>query len=285
VQNNYHRRNFIKTSAIVGIRLGLSGRAASVNISNSMEVEEGRRVGMIGLDTSHVIAFSRTFNNPSAGPEYNGYKVVAAYPTNGSADVSFSIGRLEGFTERIRDMGIEIVWSIEELLERVDFVLLESVDGRIHYEQALPVLQAGKRMFIDKPLSNSLSSAMSIFEAAKKYNVPVFSSSSSRFALSTCEIVEGKKAGKVLGADTYGSTGGMTEHPDMFFYGIHGIESLFTVMGTGCNEVTRFHTQSSDVIVGKWNDGRIGTFRGIPRGGRSGSGGIAFIKLVFHYIF
>lgn len=274
MKNNYRRREFIKTSAIAGIGLGVSGNLFSIHVKNSME--EGKRVGMIGLDTSHVTAFSRTLNRPSAGPEYNGFKMVAAYPTKGSADLSFSVNRLEGFTKEVQSFGVEIVDSIEELLKRVDVVVLESVDGRVHYEQALPVLKAGKRMFIDKPISSSLSGAMSIFEAAKKYNVPVFSSSATRFAPAAREIVEGKVTGKILGADTYSPTGVAKGHPDMFFYGIHGIESLFTVMGTGCKEVTRFNTQGTDVIVGRWNDDRIGTFRGTPRGGKGGFGGKVF---------
>ncbi len=272
MKNTLARRKFIKTSAIAGIGLGISGK---VKAGNNNVVQQGKRVGMIGLDTSHVTAFSRTLNNPSAGPEYNGFKVVAAYPTKGSADMSFSVNRLEGFTESVKKLGVEIVNSIEELLKRVDVVLLESVDGRVHYEQALPVLKAGKRMFIDKPLSHSLSSAMSIFEVAKKYKVPVFSSSATRFAPNAREIVDGK-IGKVLGADTFSPTGTAVGHPDMYFYGIHGIESLFTVMGPGCREVTRFNTDGTDIIVGIWEGGRVGTFRGTPRGGKSGFGGKAF---------
>lgn len=272
MNNIYPRRKFIKTSTVAGIGLGISGKVLS---SNKIIAQEGKRAGIIGLDTSHVTAFSNTLNRESAGPEYNGYKIVAAYPTKGSADMSFSVNRLEGFTEGVKKYGVEIVNSIKELLKRVDVVFLESVDGRVHYEQALPVLKAGKRMFIDKPLAHSLSSAMSIFEAAKKYKVPVFSCSATRFAPKAREIVNGS-IGKVLGADTYCPTGKAIGHPDMYFYGIHGIESLFTVMGPGCKEVSRFNTDGTDVIVGTWEDGRIGTFRGTPRGGKSGFGGKAF---------
>lgn len=274
MKNIYPRRKFIKTSAIAGVGLGISGKAASINLKDV--VQEGKRVGMIGLDTSHVTAFSSTLNKDTAGPEYNGFKVVAAFPTKGSADMAMSVNRLERFTEGVKKLGVEIVNSIEELLKKVDVVLLESVDGRVHYDFALPVLKAGKRMFIDKPLSNSLSGGMSIFEAAKKYNVPVFSSSATRFAPKAREIVEGKATNRILGAETFSPTGEAIGHPDMFFYGIHGIESLFTVMGTGCKEVSRFNTQGSDVIVGVWEDGRIGTFRGTPRGGKSGFGGKVF---------
>ena len=55
-------------------------------------------------------------------------------------------------------------------------------------------------------------------------------------------------------------------YSDFGYYGIHGVESLFAVMGTGCKKVSRTHTGSSDVVTGVWDDGRIGTFRAICDG-------------------
>ncbi len=277
MKNYYHRRDFLKTTAAAGIGLGLAGNTS--NLFSGIQAEKGKRAGIIGLDTSHVTAFTQTLNDEKAGPEFGGYKIVAAYPTKGSADMPSSINRLAGFTEKLRGMGVEIVDSEDELLKKVDVVFLESVDGRPHLELALPVLKAGKRMFIDKPISNSLAGAMAIFEASKKYNLPVFSSSATRFAPNARDIVEGRtKVEKVLGADTYCPAGKAIGHPDMFFYGIHGIESLFTVMGPGCREVVRFNTEGTDAIVGTWNDGRIGIYRATPQGGRGGFGGRVFGK-------
>src|SRR5688572_17182599 len=137
------------------------------------------RAGMIGLDTSHVPAFTRAFNEAKEGDELRAIKIVAGYP--GGTDLNASKNRVEMFTERIRSMGVEIVDSIPKLLEKVDVVLLESVDGRIHLDEALPVIRAGKPLWIDKPVAGSLADAIVIYETAKKHNVPVFSSSSARF--------------------------------------------------------------------------------------------------------
>jgi predicted dehydrogenase len=160
---------------------------------------------------------------------------------------------------------VEITGSIDELLSKVDVVLLETNDGRLHLEQALQVIKAGKRMFIDKPVAASLADTISIFRAASHYNVPVFSSSSLRFEEVTQEIVSGK-IGKVLGADTFSPATIEKTHPDLFWYGVHGVEALFTLMGRGCKSVSRFYTETTDVAVGLWNDNRIGTFRGIRSG-------------------
>jgi hypothetical protein len=272
MENRSSRRKFIRTSAIAGIGLASTGNILSANLKNNLLAET--RVGIIGLDTSHCIAFTKALNDANAGPEFAGYKVVAAYPTSGSRDLPSSIDRVAGFTEQVKQQGVEIVSSIEELLKKVDVVLLETVDGRKHLEQALPVIKAGKRMFIDKPVAASLRDAIAIFDAAKRNNVPVFSSSSLRF-ITGAEEIAGGKIGNVLGADTFGPASVEKTHPDLFWYGIHGIEALFAVMGTGCKSVVRIYTADTDMVVGTWQDGRIGSYRG-TRSGKGNFGGTVF---------
>ena len=270
MKKKFNRREFVKTAAIGGIGLSMAG---NVPLIYGRSLQTARRIGIIGLDTSHSTAFTKTFNDPSTGPEYGGYKVVAAFP-KGSKDIESSASRIPGYTEEVKKLGVEIVDSIEELLPKVDVVLLETNDGRLHLEQALKVMKAGKPMFIDKPMAASLSDVIAIFEAAGHYNVPVFSSSSLRYEQVTQEIAGGK-IGKVVGADTFSPATLEKTHPDLFWYGIHAVESLFTLMGTGCKRVTRIHTDNTDVMTGVWNDNRIGTCRG-TRSGIYDIGGIAF---------
>ncbi|HKB40866.1 MAG TPA: Gfo/Idh/MocA family oxidoreductase, partial [Gemmataceae bacterium] len=233
------------------------------------------RAGIIGLDTSHVVAFTSLLNNPKAKGDLAGVRVVAAYP-GGSPDIPDSRNRVEGFTRTLREKhGVEIVGSIDELLKKVDVVLLESVDGRPHLKQALPVLKARKPVFIDKPVAGSLADAIAIFDLAKEYGTPCFSSSSLRFSAGILGMRDDPKVGKVLGCAAYGPCSLEPHHPDLFWYGIHGVESLFTIMGTGCTSVTRVHTKGTDYVTGTWKDGRIGTFRGI-RDGQSGYGALVF---------
>ena len=200
--------------------------------------------------------------------------VVAGYP-GGSPDIPQSMELLGKHIGPLREMGIQIVDSIEELLDKVDVVLVLSIDGRVHLEQAKPVFAAGKRVFIDKPIAASLADAMEIFRLAKVHNVPCFSSSSLRFAKNTIDIRKNPKVGEVLGCDQYSPCALEPHHPDFFWYGIHGVEPLFTIMGPGCAAVTRVHTKGADVAVGVWKDGRIGTFRG-TRGGARGYGSTVF---------
>lgn len=231
------------------------------------------RIGVIGLDTSHAPAFAKLMNDPKAAEDIAGVRIVAAYP-QGSPDIESSTRRVPEYTQQYKDMGIEIVDSIPALLEKVDCVLLETNDGRPHLEQVLPVLKAGKPCFIDKPIAGTLADAIAIFDASEKYKTPIFSSSSLRYMAGAQEVRNGK-IGKVLGCDAYSPASLEATHPDLFWYGIHGVEILFTVMGTGCESVTRAHTPGVDVVTGTWQDGRVGTFRGI-RQGASGYGGRAF---------
>jgi len=231
------------------------------------------RAGMIGLDTSHVVAFPKIFHNPKATGDIAGIRIVAGYP--GGTDLPASRDRVGKFTEELRSQGVEIVDSIPKLLEKVDVVLLESVDGRIHLQEAIPVIEAGKPLFIDKPIAGSLADAIAIFAMAKKKNVPCFSSSSLRFGAWTNEFRSAEKAGAIQGAGTWGPCTYSDGTPDLFFYGIHDVEPLFTLMGTGCEAVARVQTKDTDFVTGVWNDGRVGTYRGI-RKGKATSGAMIF---------
>lgn len=230
------------------------------------------KVGIIGLDTSHVIAFTKILNDPNNPNHVPGAKVVAGYP-GGSPDIQSSRERLEGFTKQLReDWGVEIVPDIDTLLKKVDVVLLESVDGRKHLEQVKPVFAAGKRVFIDKPLASTLEDAREIARLGKKHNTPWWSASSLRYSKAVSDVkVEG-----LTGAISWGPASYEATHKlDLSWYGIHPVELLYTVMGPGCKSVERSYHEGWDVITGEWADGRLGVVRTI-REGKKDYGVVAF---------
>ncbi len=215
------------------------------------------KAGIIGLDTSHVIAFTKLLNDPQATGDLAEVTVVAGFP-GGSPDIPSSRDRVGKYTEQLRGQGIEICDSIDELLTKVDVVLLESVDGRPHLEQVRPVFAAGKRVFIDKPFAGSLADAVEIVRLSKKHKVPFFSSSSTRFSPDFQAIRRGKsRFGKVKSCVATSPMSIEPHHPDLFWYGVHGVEILYTIMGPGCETVTRVE---QDKVVGVWKDGRVGTY-------------------------
>ena len=230
------------------------------------------RIGIIGLDTSHCMAFTKLMNSPADG-HLGRCQVVAAFP-QGSPDIQSSVSRVPKYMAEIKAAGVTIVDSISGLLENTDAILLETNDGRPHLEQLVPVLQARQPCFIDKPIAGSLADCLAIFQLSEHYNVPVFSSSSLRYGKKTTAAREGA-LGDITGCTTWSPCYLEKTHPDLFWYGIHGVESLFTVMGPGVRSVTRTHTPEFDAVTGVWHDDRIGIFRGIRRG-KSGYGGFAF---------
>lgn len=225
------------------------------------------RAGIIGLDTSHVVAFTKILN----GSNSMGVRVVAAY-RGGSQDIPSSWNRVDEYTKQLRDgFQVEIVDSIPALLEKVDVVLLESVDGRPHLEQARPVFKAKKPVFIDKPAAGSLVDAIKIYDLARESGTPCFSSSSLRYAPGIVAAKNNPKVGAVKGCDAFSPCSLEEHHPDLFWYGIHGVETLYTFMGTGCKTVARTQTDSTEFVTGVWDDGRVGTFRGAKNGGAYGA--------------
>jgi predicted dehydrogenase len=221
------------------------------------------RAGIIGTDTSHVPAFTKAFRDH---PEWR-IKVVAAFK-GGSPDFPVSANRVDGFAKTIQnDYGVEFVDSIEALIAKVDVVLLESVDGRPHLAQVTPVLKAKKPVFVDKPLAASLEDARRIAALAKETGTPLFTSSSVRFHPDIPRMRKVDSIGKVQRVQANYQLNVVPFHPDLYYYGIHGVEALYAVMGTGCTTLSRKATAGSDVTTCTWKDGRVGVYNALLKQG------------------
>jgi predicted dehydrogenase len=223
------------------------------------------RIGMVGLDTSHAHAFTRLLNNSALEHHVQGGNVIKAFP-GGSPDFALSVNRIDRITEEVHRYGVDIVDSLEEAVEGTDAVLLESVDGGIHLEQLRRLIVYGKPIFIDKPFSLSSSDAEEMAALAETYKTPIMSSSALRFSEGLKRILSRRDKGRITGADCFGPMD-MVTGQGYFWYGIHAVEMLFTILGGGTEAVTTHSNDDYDCIVGWWKDGRIGTVRG----NRSGS--------------
>ena len=239
--------------------------AASGFVIANDEKKEPLRLGLIGLDTSHVIAFTSRFNEPDNPNHVPGGRVVAAFK-GGSADIESSHTRVEGYTKTlVEKYGVKIYDNIKEVCENVDAILLTSLDGRPHLSQVRPVFEANKPVFVDKPVAGTLKDAVEIYRLAKESKVPCFSSSSLRWYPGVVEVANAD-FGELISVLSYGPAPSEPNHPDLFWYGIHPTEALFTVMGTGCETVTRTSTEDTVVVTGIWKDGKVGTLHGLAKG-------------------
>jgi len=223
------------------------------------------RIGMIGLDTSHATEFTRRFNDPADKGFVPGARVVAAVRQS-SPDIEDSWKRMPAFSKTMEDKyGVKMVDSIDEMLKQVDVVMVESVDGRPHLAQTMPALKAHKPVFLDKPAAASLRDVIEIYRAAREYNTPIYSGSSMRFATKLQEL-KAMNVGELRGAISIGPAHTEAHHPDLYWYGIHPTEALYTIMGSGCETVACTTTKFTHVVTGVWKDGKVGTLRG-TRGG------------------
>jgi hypothetical protein len=217
------------------------------------------RLGIIGTDTSHVIAFTRLLNDTSSAQHISGARIVAAFK-GGSKDLADSYQRVDKFADELRSKwNVEMVPDIPSLCRKADGVMIESVDGRQHLEQVKQALACGKPLWIDKPLASSLEDAREILQLAKSAGVPWFSASALRYG----KDVDSLKFPDATGAVAWGAGPLGKDQLDLAYYAIHVVELLYAVLGPGCQEVMRTHTDASDVIIGKWKGGRIGEVRAL----------------------
>jgi len=232
------------------------------------------KVGIIGLD-AHAVPWTQIIHGPKTQPPVSDMRIVAAYPSY-STDIPFSNDNIQKNIETMRKLGVEISGSIEEMIAKVDAVMLLSIDGRPHLQQAKPVFKAKKPLFVDKPVAASLAEIIELFDNAKESDTPCFSNSSLRYSPGIAGMANDPKIGRVLGCDAYSNNKSILPgHPDLFFYGIHGCEILFTIMGPGCKTVARTRSETADLVTGVWEDGRLGTFHGILQG-QTGFGALVY---------
>jgi predicted dehydrogenase len=232
------------------------------------------RIGIIGCDTEHAEAFTELMN-VKKDPDCAGFRVTAAYKW-GSRDIRSSTNRYAKIISHLESMGVKMVPTIADLLGEVDAVLLETCDGRPHFEQALQVFRSGKRVFIDKPVAASLADAIRIADAGREAGVPWFCSSALRYVKKVNSAHNGE-FGKIRGASCWTPNELEPTQSEFFWYAIHGAEPLFAIMGTGCVEVRCTGGDTEDLAVGTWEDGRIGTMRAMSYKKRGAAhGGVIF---------
>jgi len=229
--------------------------------------QEQLKIGLIGLDTSHVIAFTELLNKADHPYHVPGGQVVAAFPGEGSPDFDLSISRVHSYTEKLSaEYGIRMMHSIEEVAEASDVLMLESVDGRVHLEQFSKLAPFRKPVFIDKPFALNSSDANRIADLAKQHGLPIMSCSALRYAEGLTTGLREDEETPIIGMDCYGPMALQPTQPGLFWYGIHMVDMLYSGMGKGCLEVNCIHNGDHDFVTGVWKDGRVGTIRGNRKG-------------------
>jgi hypothetical protein len=218
------------------------------------------KLGVVDFDTSHVYEFTKRLNHKSIDEDQwvRGAQVVIGCPGESKHEPK----RIEEGAKIMKELGVPLVDRPEDMIGKVDGVLVLSLFGDAHLGRAKLFLEAGIPCFVDKPFTCSVADARKIVELSQKTKVPVFTSSSLRYAPELVKYLDDANHGPIVGAVSFGPAGLHQGNPGLFNYGIHAVEVLYTAMGPGCREVTCAHDEKADVVTGRWKDGRIATVRG-----------------------
>ena len=178
------------------------------------------RVGAVDIDTSHPVAFAEILKNSGRAC----YTAVYNRGFRGDDEV-------EGFLRKFElDKRCS---SLDELVESVDIGFIHSCNWNKHAEYAKPFIDAGKPVFIDKPLAGNPADLLFLEKAASSGAV-ILGSSSARYAgeINSFKAQAEDSVGDVL--HVFGSCG-----VDEFNYGLHIVEAIGGILGTGA-EAVRF---------------------------------------------
>lgn len=224
------------------------------------------KAGFVGCDTSHVIQFTKRCNHIDIEEEQwiDGIEIKALFPAEASEG---NEERAAGYIEQLTGWGVEVVDSPEALMSEVDCVMVESNDADTHLPYARPFIEAGMRVWIDKPFTNTVADAEAIIALAEKHGAGLMTGSSLRYAPEVQEFAAmAEETGPVLSATAYSPSKPLNEIPALFNYGCHGVELLYGVMGGGCQTVSSIDQTNMQCVAGSWADGRMGVALGIQEG-------------------
>lgn len=222
-----------------------------------------RRIGLIGLDTSHVIAFTQLLHDQSHPYHLSGWRVTDAWP-GGTPDWPISIDRVPGFREQLEtEHGVTMHDSPAQVAEAVDLVLVTAVDGRVHRDLAEQVIPVGRPVFIDKPFATTLDDARAIVDLADRQGVALMSCSALRYAQALREAHSALQEAPVQAMQIFGPLAFQQELPGLFWYGCHAIEAIVAVMGTAVTHVEVQREGANAIYLLHFADGRHASYHGL----------------------
>lgn len=156
------------------------------------------------------------------------------------------------------EMGIPKADSMEQVIEECDCLIVLSPDNPERHEDLskLP-LASGKPVYVDKPFADSLAAGKRMVERAKASGTPLMSSSALRFDSTVTNALAQIGDQPVRFVTTRG--------PGVFqIYGIHQIEPLVTLMGTGAKRVMQCGNAETKLMLIDYPDGRRGVINMLP---------------------
>ncbi len=218
-------------------------------------MSEELRVAIVGLDTSHSIAFSQRMNDPAcpADQKVPGLRVTACMrfetPFQNKEGLDKRQAQLEGW-------GIVVSENFDEVVADCDAIMLEINDPAYHLEYFRRAAELGKPIFLDKPLAGTLEDGRAIVRLAREKKVRVWSGSSLPFTPQVLDAAD--RLAKPTVAQTFGAMGTAPAGDSLVWYGVHTFEMLQRLMGPGAESAWAVEDEAGVVAVIEYGEGRRG---------------------------
>ena len=205
-----------------------------------------KRIGIIGTENSHALHFAKSFNlpDPQTGERlYPDMKVVGVYgPDQETAEKV----KAEAGADFIAD-------SPEDFFGKVDAMMITSRKGSKHLEYALPFLEAGMPVFVDKPLTSNVEEAQQLIATAEKNGSLITGGSGCKYAWDV-EILKSradklKATDELLSASINFAADTQSEYDGFFFYAPHLTEMALTIFGEDIQGLQAFESAGGVLTV------------------------------------
>jgi len=222
------RRSFIKT---IGTGAALSTIAFSApSIVSAMTADPENklkpiRIGIIGAENSHTAGFGKMFNIDHKFP---------------GVEVTHLWGETGEFARKAAEAGKipNIVKEQEEMLGKIDALIVDHRHAKYHLEAAQPFVKAGIPTFVDKPFCYRVEEGKAFLELARKMGTPVTSFSSIAQSYATYDIKQQLESmGEINHVVRYGPVDLDSEYGGVFFYGVHILQPLMVMFGEDIQRV------------------------------------------------
>lgn len=199
------------------------------------------RIGIVGSESSHAMQFAKYFNlpDPSTGEDFHpDIRVTAIMGDPESARRTAEQAQV-----------LHVAGSLEELVDTVDAVMITSRRGSEHVAQAMPFIEKGMPLFIDKPFTSDLAEARELALALQQRNCPVLGGSGCKYSPSVQRIKELVAPlvaeRKLLTASLDFSIMLDSIYDGFYFYAPHLVEICLEIFGTDIEAVQAVKTEKS----------------------------------------
>ncbi len=201
------------------------------------------KIAILGCENSHAGNFLKTVVKDK---KYDDVEFVGVYSDERAAAEKLNT-----------DYGVPVMEKYDELVGKIDGLIVTARNGVKHYPFAKPYIDSGVPMFIDKPITVSEDDAKAFASELEAKNIRVSGGSSCIYDPMVEELAKGVKDGaygKINGGFVRAPIYLDSEHSGMYFYAQHGVQIMTEIFGTDVLSVKASHVGDSVTLLCNYKD-------------------------------